>query len=393
MNDKIRLMFYADSYAGTSGYSKVGRELAKRLAKDDRFDIYFQEITTSTPLTIQDNVKILPCLSQRGSQLFTNVMLHHLRIFSPHIFLPICDTFLLERDNIHNINFTNIKFMPYIMVDSENLPDYSELILNKAKKIITGSKFGQSEMKKQGFDANILFHGVDFEKYKPITDELKKLLRVDNGLPENKKIFLFVGRNFLRKRPQRLMEAIALYNKNNPDNNAHFYLHITDHDMKQWSLPLFKDRLEKDYNVKLDNIQFSSPHTLGKGVEEKDLIELYQACDYYITASSGEGFGFPIVEAMACGKPVIAPDNTTHSTFLADGRGILVPNEGFSYTGFGTKQLLVNIEELTKAIETAMTMSKENYQEIIDKSLVWVKENCDWDKIAEQLKIIITSED
>ncbi len=58
-------MFYADSFTGTTGYSKVGRELAIRLAQDERFDIYFQELVTVEPARVINNIKVLHCFMNR----------------------------------------------------------------------------------------------------------------------------------------------------------------------------------------------------------------------------------------------------------------------------------------------------------------------------------------
>jgi glycosyltransferase involved in cell wall biosynthesis len=40
--------------------------------------------------------------------------------------------------------------------------------------------------------------------------------------------------------------------------------------------------------------------------EHKQLIALYSACDAFIFPSFSEGFGWPLIEAQACGAPVIA---------------------------------------------------------------------------------------
>jgi len=51
---------------------------------------------------------------------------------------------------------------------------------------------------------------------------------------------------------------------------------------------------------------------------------LYRACDAYVTATWGEGFGHPIAEAMACGLKVIAPNSTGIKEYLTKSNGIPV---------------------------------------------------------------------
>lgn len=57
-------------------------------------------------------------------------------------------------------------------------------------------------------------------------------------------------------------------------------------------------------------------------VEDADLVQFYGACDLFVFPSFYEGFGLPILEAMACGRAV-ASSNTTAMPEVADGAGIL----------------------------------------------------------------------
>ena len=55
--------------------------------------------------------------------------------------------------------------------------------------------------------------------------------------------------------------------------------------------------------------------------------DIYAKCDAWLFGSRTEGYGLPILEAMACRTPVIGTPAGAAPELLADGRGILVPPE------------------------------------------------------------------
>lgn len=57
---------------------------------------------------------------------------------------------------------------------------------------------------------------------------------------------------------------------------------------------------------------------------EQGMIRAYQDCDALLLPSRSEGFGYTALEAMACGKPVIASNNSALPEIVVDGvTGIL----------------------------------------------------------------------
>ena len=57
-------------------------------------------------------------------------------------------------------------------------------------------------------------------------------------------------------------------------------------------------------------------------VTDDELLHLYNACDCFVFPSFYEGFGMPILEAMACGRAVTC-SNTSAMPEVADGAGLL----------------------------------------------------------------------
>jgi glycosyltransferase involved in cell wall biosynthesis len=60
-------------------------------------------------------------------------------------------------------------------------------------------------------------------------------------------------------------------------------------------------------------------------VDHDEMPLVYNAADLFVYPSSYEGFGMPVLEAMACGTPVIALNNTAFPEF-AGGVAHLLPN-------------------------------------------------------------------
>jgi glycosyltransferase involved in cell wall biosynthesis len=57
------------------------------------------------------------------------------------------------------------------------------------------------------------------------------------------------------------------------------------------------------------------------------LIRLMQGCDAFVVTTRAEGWGLPILEAMACGLPCIVTDHGGHRTFADGTNGYLIAVE------------------------------------------------------------------
>ena len=62
-------------------------------------------------------------------------------------------------------------------------------------------------------------------------------------------------------------------------------------------------------------------------VSEQDLISFYNIADVFIFPSFYEGFGFPPLEAMACGIPVIASNTSSIPEIVGDAGILLNAND------------------------------------------------------------------
>jgi glycosyltransferase involved in cell wall biosynthesis len=100
--------------------------------------------------------------------------------------------------------------------------------------------------------------------------------------------------------------------------------------------------LEPDHNIKIIDIGY------GRGkwgyVDDEMLRILYSACDAFLAPSKAEGFGLPILEAQACGCPVVASNCTSYPEVVGQGGQLVNPD---------------NTDQWIEAIEKAVKHRKQ----------------------------------
>ena len=101
------------------------------------------------------------------------------------------------------------------------------------------------------------------------------------------------------------------------------------------------------------------------------LRELYAQCDAWLFSSKTEGFGLPILEAMACRTPVIGTSAGAAPELLPDGGGILVaPNDP---------------NDMARAIEHIITLSEHEWVRLSDIAFNTAS-RYNWDNAAERFE-------
>lgn len=79
--------------------------------------------------------------------------------------------------------------------------------------------------------------------------------------------------------------------------------------------------------------------------DQAELRSLYQRCDAWLFCSRVEGFGLPLLEAMACRTPVIGTPAGAAPELLADGAGRLVPFDDLD----ALTQAIIDMAQLPEA--------------------------------------------
>lgn len=137
--------------------------------------------------------------------------------------------------------------------------------------------------------------GVE-ERFAPVTDSLTlKTVRQRYHLPPSEKLILSLGTLEPRKNFTGLIDA---YNQS-PVRETH---HLVIAGGKGW--------LYDDIFVTAETSPVAERIHLIGFVADEDLPALYSLADIFAYPSHYEGFGIPVIEAMACGTPVVCANNS-----------------------------------------------------------------------------------
>ena len=205
-------------------------------------------------------------------------------------------------------------------------------MLRKCSKIITVSQFEccriQEKLHLSPDRIMYIYNGFS-SHFHPVPDSLQIAHRYVNS----DRFFFFLGNTDPKKNTARTLKAYALYVRRVGVDNA---------------LPLLVADLDRNHleahieTEKLSDIA-SLVHVSGY-IPNKDLPAVFTAARAFIYTSLRESFGIPLLEAMACGAPVLTSNTSSMPEIGGDGALFVDPfNEreiAFQFECLATDDLL-----------------------------------------------------
>ena len=176
--------------------------------------------------------------------------------------------------------------------------------LRRADKIIAVSKFTKNELIKflgiEEEKIGVIYHGVDHKVYKPMD---KEYCRSKLGLSMDYKYILVVASGLRQKRLDIVKKVFSEIR-----------------------------RIREDVRLLyVGSGELSGDSIINLGVVKgEDMPLIYNSADVYFHPSEYESFGLPILEAMACGLPVIASNKGSIPEIVSIHKYIIdIDNERF----------------------------------------------------------------
>lgn len=161
---------------------------------------------------------------------------------------------------------------------------------------------------------------------------------------EEKEYFLYMGNLERRKGTDILLDAYELYVQNG--------------DRRE--LVIAGKIREDDIGQRLHELEGTIPslHYLGY-VDDETRTRLYRECACFVFPSRAEGFGMPVIEAMQCGKPVIASDLEIFQELVGDAiRTFELEDYGKNLNSPSEKLLLLMLDTMRADDKTINNLKK-----------------------------------
>lgn len=317
----------------------------------------------------------------------------------------------------------NFKLIKHLPVDGIPQPDHWKEVFTDCDLMVPITKFG-SEAVTRFFDGKVLphiYHGVDTDLFKPMSPDIVKSVRPDFG--PGAVILGFVGHSQFRKMNFVMYPmlkyivsgawarcvacekiSIANWDKNNkvmgpipgkcshcghdaiPGTpiNAHLWIHMFDRRASAW----VPEKMANVWGV-TDRIQFSKDMTADHGIKTKFMPMVYNCFDVYLAMSGGEGFCLPVVEAMACGKPIVYSDYSGHAE-VAAGSGLPVKAAAFiPDVGEPIDRIIVDLPDSIDKVVRVIENRNGETNRMREHALRTAREKFSWDIVAHQWSRII----
>ena len=214
---------------------------------------------------------------------------------------------------------------------------YTSLVaftVRRAGAIITVSEYSKSDIMRTlripEDRIHVIGNAVD-ASYRPITDA-RVIEAVRERYAIGPRYILYFGGFDVRKNVERLLDAYAAL----PRATRKEYPLVIAGRLHPLGHPLYPDPRPRIHQLGLDE-----DVVVTGQIREQDKAPLYSAATLYLFPSLYEGFGMPVLEAMACGAAVITSNLSALPEVAEDAARLVDPYDSSAITT-GIAELLEN---------------------------------------------------
>jgi len=385
----LRILWLSNSPTTPSGFGKVTRESCLRLI-DRGYDVICAGNQLQAGKFLYEGKLLV--VGRYKDNFFRDILKPLVEYYDRNLIITMMSIWALNFHQTHP-NYAK-RWLPITPVEGE-LSESSTAILDPARACLAPvaiSDFGYRELRKFVDRVYLYYHGVDPEVFFPLPEEERRKARWELGVREDDFGICFCGLNlYERKDFPKLFKVLATFFERVPRarKDTWLYIHTNTAPEPVTSLPLLE--IAQKYGIS-DRVKVPKYHPDVIQFSDEQLCRIYNCFDIYMSCSRAEGFGLPILEAAACGIPVIAPDNTTHPELVSE-HGWLVKCSDTSiplYTGEHPEFKHIDLEDAVEKLEYAY-FHREELKERGKRAREFAL-RYDWDKLIDRQLIPILEE-
>lgn len=336
----MRLVWHSNSPTTNSGYGKQSALFIPRIvaAGHEIAAIASPYTFGGCPITWND----IPVLGTARDVSGNDVLPQNHEYFGADWTVVLADAFALRKcaPILRDINVAM-----WTPVDCSPLGVGDVTVLRESQALpIAMSRFGQQMLADEGcLDPLYIPHGVDMSIYKPGERSTYR-----ETVPEITDDTFVIGvaamnKDVSRKAFQEQFLAFAEFHRGHPDS----FLAVHSSPGGGTNLQALAARLGISAAVGFPD-SYSYDLSL---ISEENMATWYNGLDVLSLCSYGEGFGLPLIEAQACGIPVITTDASAMSELC--GAGWLVSGTPFWQDGHQSWWVRPDAEDIANAYELA----------------------------------------
>ncbi len=340
----MRLLFSSNALWASSGYGVQGKSLLPRLADLPAIGGR-QNIAMFAWYGLQGgihNVTGFRCYPGAHDPYGNDVIGAHTRDFQADIVITLIDAWVLH-DTARKV--APARWLPWLPIDHDPVPDRVLEAIAGAYKPLTYSRWGHELLAKHGIPNTYIPHGVEPEVFRVLpASVVQQFKRERLNNPEHLTLMVAANKGYPdRKAFQVQLPAWAEFAKDKP--GARLYLHT---DVRPINGGVDIMALAARLGI-TDKLLIPNTYQYSMGFAPSDLALLYNSADVLLAASMAEGFGIPIIEAQACGTPVIVTDFSAMPELAFSGS--LIPVAHKIWTPLNSWQAWPDQQKITDALE------------------------------------------
>ena len=270
-----------------------------------------------------------------------DIVLDHYTRIKADVLFTLCDSYVLDAEVLAKMNVAH-----WIPVDCypPNFREQANLKVSGAMPIAM-SRFAKSHLEAAGFDPRYIPHGIDITTFSPPAD-LKTQREAIGISPETFVVGINAyNKDVMRKAFAEQFRAFATLHARHPDSVLLVHSAVMDPGAVDLQAVAAACGVE-------GAVLFPDQYSYACGMmTAENMASWYGSLDLLSNCSYGEGFGLPIIEAQACGTPVVV----TRASAMTElcGSGWKVGGDEFWVPAHRGWWIRPDVEEITQALEAA----------------------------------------